>query len=106
MSGGIEAGESPLQAAQRELAEEIGLSAEHWQPLGQLDPFTASIHSTVALFVAQQVREVPRNLEATELIDHVVLPLDRAIGLVRAGEISHAPTCVILLQLALGWQAV
>lgn len=33
-AGVIEAGETPLSAAKRELLEETGCQAEHWQPLG------------------------------------------------------------------------
>jgi 8-oxo-dGTP pyrophosphatase MutT (NUDIX family) len=32
-AGTIEAGESPLECAKRELAEEVGLAAEHWSEL-------------------------------------------------------------------------
>ena len=101
VSGGIEPDESPLLAAQRELAEEIGLEAENWQMLGVIDPFTAAINSTVTLFVARDLRSVPASPEATELIEHVMMPLDEAIRKVRSGEITHAPTCMILLELAL-----
>jgi ADP-ribose pyrophosphatase len=101
VSGGIEQGESPQIAAQREMAEEIGLAAASWRCLGTIDPFTAAIYSTVTLFVAQDLTEVPRNLEGTELIEPIAMPLEKAVQLVRQGEITHAPTCLILLHLAL-----
>jgi ADP-ribose pyrophosphatase len=101
VSGGIEPGESPQIAAERELAEEIGLSAAKWRCLGTIDPFTAAIHSTVTLYVAEDLTDVPRNLESTELIEPVSMPLEQALQLVKSGEITHAPTCLILLHLAL-----
>lgn len=101
VSGGIEDGESSRLAAERELAEEIGLKADSWTELGKIDPFTAAIDSTVTMYVAEQLTAVPTNPEATELIEHVVLPLDVAVRMVRKGEITHSPTCIILLELAL-----
>lgn len=101
VSGGIEEGETELVAAERELAEEIGWSAAKWRRLGTIDPFTAAIASTVTLFVAEELTSVPKNLEGTELIESVAMPLEEALDLMRQGEITHSPTCVILLQLAL-----
>jgi ADP-ribose pyrophosphatase len=100
VSGGIEIGESPEHAAERELAEEIGLTAKSWLRLGTVDPFTAAIESTVTMFVASELAVVPTNPEATELIEHVSMPLEQAVQLVRQGEITHSPTCIILLELA------
>ena len=102
VSGGIEVDETREVAASRELAEEIGLRAERWTHLGTIDPFTAAIHSRVDLYVAEQLSECDTNPEGTEQIEHVIFPLSRAIAMVRDGSITHAPTCVTLLHLALG----
>lgn len=101
VSGGIEEGESPELTAKRELEEELGLRAANWQSLGRIDPFTASIHSTVDLFLAQELTECPTDREGTELIERVTMPLEEAVQRVRVGEISHAPTCVALFRLVL-----
>ncbi|MEZ6135526.1 MAG: NUDIX hydrolase [Pirellulaceae bacterium] len=101
VSGGIEADESPQLAAERELAEELGLRASRWMHLGKVDPFTAAIHSTVDLFLAENLTQGDRAPEGTELIQHVAIPLHEALKMVRQSEITHAPTCVALLMLAL-----
>ncbi|MCR9294475.1 MAG: NUDIX hydrolase [bacterium] len=103
VSGGIEPGESAEATARRELAEELGLQASVWKHLGSIDPFTAAIHSRVDLFVAEELQQQSANPEGTELIEHVVLALDEAVELVRSGDITHAPTCVAVLQIALGF---
>jgi ADP-ribose pyrophosphatase len=103
VSGGIESGESKDTTARRELAEELGLQAKAWQHLGSIDPFTAAIDSRVDLFVAEELEQRAARPEGTELIEHVILPLEEAVSLVRSGEITHAPTCVALLQIALGF---
>ncbi len=104
-SGGIEAGESPLESAQRELAEELGLLAGRWTHLGQVDPFTAAVRSTVDLYLAEDLQAVPKNPEGTELIEHVTMRLSEALELIGRSEITHAPTCVALLKVALSRQA-
>ncbi|QDV22147.1 NUDIX domain-containing protein [Aureliella helgolandensis] len=101
VSGGIEAGESPQVSAARELAEELGLEGAKWTHLGQVDPFTASIASTVDLYLAQDLSECVASPEGTELIEHVVVPMAEALQWVRDGRITHAPTCVALMRIAL-----
>jgi hypothetical protein len=38
VSGATEADEAPLEAARRELGEELGIAAGAWTPLGRVDP--------------------------------------------------------------------
>lgn len=101
VSGGIEAGESAELAAERELAEELGLMAAKWTRLGQVDPFTSAIASTVDLYLAQELNHCATAPEGTEQIEHIAMPLEQALELVRSSEITHAPTCVALLRIAL-----
>lgn len=101
-SGGIEREESAQQAAERELREELGIIAQRWTSLGRVDPFTAAVRSPVELFVAEQLTFVPTELEGTELIQRVSLPFDQAVHHVMDGRITHAPTCVAILKIALG----
>ncbi len=102
VSGGVEEGESPEATAQRELAEELGLTAKRWTRLGQVDPFTAAIHSPVQLYLAQDLSQGSSQPEGTETIEHVILSLDEAVRMVLRSEITHGPTCVALLRIALG----
>lgn len=101
VSGGIEEGETPEVAAERELAEEIGLTARKWTHLGTVDPFTAAIFSRVDLYVAEDLESCEASPEGTEQIEHVTMPLSEAIQRVRESQITHAPTCVALLHIAL-----
>lgn len=98
VSGGIEPGEDETLTAQRELQEEIGLVAEHWEQVGTVDPFTTVVVSPTRLYIASGLSEASTSPEGTEVIEMLKMSLDEAIGLIASGEITHAPTCVVLLQ--------
>lgn len=100
VSGGIDDGETSEAAARRELQEELGLLAEELISLGTVDPFTSSLHSPTGLFLARRLTETEATPEGTELIRLVKLPLESAVEKVIAGEITHAPSCVLILKAA------
>src|SRR6516162_8679399 len=55
VSGGREPHEDPLDAARRELAEELGIAAAEWIALGYFDPFTTMLCAPAELFLARQL---------------------------------------------------
>lgn len=99
VSGGIEVGETPRDAAARELLEELGIIAQSWTHLGTVDPFTSAINSPVELYLAQDLSFTDRQLEGTELIESISLGFAEAVQGVMDGQITHAPTCVALLKI-------
>ena len=105
VSGGIEPGETALGTARRELEEELGLRAERWTDLGSVDPFTTIVVSPTRLYMAEGLTEVDSCPEGTELIRRVKLPLSEAVAQVMKSRITHGPTCVLLLKVALQHQA-
>lgn len=98
VSGGIEPGEDALTTAQRELQEELGITATEWEPLGVVDPFTTVVVSPTVLYLARGLSWGETNPEGTEQIRCVRLPFDEAVEMVLDGRISHAPTCVLILK--------
>lgn len=101
VSGGIEPDESPLTTAQRELQEELGIEAAEWIESGVVDPFTASVVSPTTLYIARGLRFGAPSLEGTELIRCVKMPLAEAVEKVLRSEITHAPSCVLILRSAM-----
>ncbi len=102
VSGGIEPNEEPLTAARRELAEELGIEAQQWKHLGSIDPFTSAVCSPVQIYIARDLSRCPTNPEGTEQIEHIVLSGSEALKAVLDGRITHAPTCIGILRIAMG----
>ena len=96
VSGGIEPGEDADVTAVRELQEELGLVAGCWKYLTTVDPFTTIMVSPTRLYFALELTEVESKPDGTETIEKIVMPLETAWQKVVAGEITHAPTCVLI----------
>jgi 8-oxo-dGTP pyrophosphatase MutT (NUDIX family) len=98
VSGGIDEDEPPQVAARRELREELGIEAAQWMDLGLVDPFTSIIHSPATLFLARQLSLVEPEREGTEIIKVLKLNLSEAVRMVMESEITHGPSCVLILK--------
>lgn len=99
--GGCPQGESPLAAAQRELEEEVGLRAHHWQELMNMHLSNSVTDEFCVVFVARDLFAGQQQLEATEDIEYKKLPLSEAIAMVKRGEITDAISVAALLRIAL-----
>lgn len=98
VSGGIEAGESALDAARRELREEAGFTAARWSDLGVVNPFTSVIQSPNHLFLARDLAPAERAPDDGEHVEVVWMPLTKAIEAVMSGAITHAGSCLAILK--------
>jgi ADP-ribose pyrophosphatase len=70
-------GESPLEAAQRELAEEVGLGAESWEPILSFYTSAGFTDERVHLFRATGLHEASAESGEHERIEIVPWPLAR-----------------------------
>jgi 8-oxo-dGTP pyrophosphatase MutT (NUDIX family) len=79
--GGVQAGESAWDAAQREVAEEIGVPAGRLVPLGAGDPIYTSVSNfSVVPFVAHLPDPVPTFVHDQRELDGVIsIPLERLL---------------------------
>jgi ADP-ribose pyrophosphatase len=80
-AGAVEPGESPLEAAKRETAEEVGFSSDDWVELGSFWTMPGRGDEVGGLFLARDARPVarPPQEEQTEV---VLEPIDVALELV------------------------
>lgn len=98
VSGGIDQGETPLEAAKRELKEESGLEAEEWIDLGTVNPFTSIVESPSYLFLAKKLKEGTRSLENGEFLEVLKVPMEKAVEMVMQSKITHGPSCALILK--------
>lgn len=96
--GMLEEDEPPLGAAQREIQEELGIRAEEWIDLGVFDLDTSIVHCPVHLFVAKQLTFTQPHQEGTETIERIAMPFDQAVQMVMDSQITHGPSCALLLK--------
>ncbi|MGH9835943.1 MAG: NUDIX domain-containing protein [Blastocatellia bacterium] len=96
VSGVIEEGETPVEAARRELREKLNLEAGRWIDLGRVDPMTSQIDSSTTLFLASGLSFVKKKdgVRASA----VRMPLNEAVGRALGGEITHGASCVLLFR--------
>jgi ADP-ribose pyrophosphatase len=96
-AGKLEKDEEPQATAARELAEEAGLRAEHWQKLGTALMTPGFCDEKIHIYLAGQLTLVRSQPERHELIEIHWLPFSEAIAQVHDGTIHDAKTMLGLL---------
>lgn len=89
---------SPLQAAQRELREETGLTASSWQDLGVLWPSPGFCDERLAVFLARELSQSTPIVAEDEVIQVHWLPLQQAVTMAALDEISDAKSVAALFR--------
>jgi ADP-ribose pyrophosphatase len=94
-----EEGESPLDTAKRELAEEIGKQAEHWEDLGSFYTSPGFTTEEVFLFLATGISDADGTAEAheDERIDVEIRPVSELDAIL--DETKDAKTLIGLRKL-------
>jgi 8-oxo-dGTP pyrophosphatase MutT (NUDIX family) len=100
ISGGIDEGEDPLAAAKREAREELGVEGEQWEALQSFHLETSMIKGPVHLFVVKDLHCTETDPDDTEEIKGFKVTLPEAVNMVLRGQITHGPSCVLLLKAA------
>ena len=98
ISGGVEAGEEPLLAARRETREELGIEGATWTTMGFFHLETSIVKGPVYLFVLRGLSFTETDPDDTEDVKTLKLPLAEAVQKVLGNEITHGPSCVLLLK--------
>lgn len=98
VAGHMEKGESPLEAAKKELHEETGLTAKTWQ---QLSTFyvSANMDAVVHIFYATDLTEGKQQLDEDEDIEIVKIPFSKALKKIDNSEIRVSSNVASLLLL-------
>jgi ADP-ribose pyrophosphatase len=97
-AGRRDGGESPEQAARREMEEEVGLHAARLEPLATFWTTPGFCDEVMYLFRATGLESVPPRPEADERIEHATFTLEQAMAMVKRGEVREGKTLVALLM--------
>lgn len=99
--GMVDAGEEPLAAAQRELAEETGYTAETWRHLGTTLPNPAIQGNRLYSYLAIDARPtMETRFDSSEVIAIETAPLAGVRAMLRDGRIDHALVIAAFAHLA------
>lgn len=95
-------GESPVEAARRELLEETGLAAEEWKVLVDVDVSPGFTDEALRVYLATGISEVPQPDREHEEADMTVswVSIDDAVAQVFSGDIVNATAVAGILALA------
>ncbi len=103
-AGKLDAGETPLACALRELAEETGYRAREWARAGLLHNAIAYSTEGIEIWFARGLTLGERQLEAGEFLDVAAMSEDELNALAASGELTDGKTLIGLLWLA-RWRA-
>lgn len=97
-AGKLDAGEPPQVCAKRELAEETGVLAKHWTPLGLFMPAPGIFTELIHLYLARDLEIGQPKPDADEDLELKWLPLDEAIDLTLSGAWNDGKTALGLFR--------
>ena len=100
--GGSHTGESNMVAvAQRELAEEVGVLAAHWEPLGMVDVCNGVTNDVQSLYLATGLSATEMKLDPEEDITVEWRPFEEAVAMALDGRITEVCSVAAILRVAM-----
>jgi 8-oxo-dGTP pyrophosphatase MutT (NUDIX family) len=97
-AGKLDAGEAPEVCAVRELAEETGVAARRWTPLGLYIPAPSLFTEVIHLYLARELDVGPPAPDPDEELEVKWVPFGQALGLIQQGTWNDGKTALALLR--------
>lgn len=104
-AGTLDPGENPLECARRELIEEAGYQANHFEKLTEIVPAPGYTDERIHIFLATDLAPVPQNLDKDEVLEVALLPLDETLAMIRDGRIQDALTVIGIFFVSMRFRA-
>ncbi len=98
-AGKLDAGESPLDCARRELREETGYTARQWARAGLLHPVVAYSTEVIEIWFARELHGGARQLDEGEFLEVFSATPAQLHDWCRSGAVTDAKTLVGALWL-------
>ncbi len=102
-AGKLDPAETPRVAAQRELAEETGYTADTWLHFHTHHPLIAYSTERIEFFIARGLHAGERRLDEGEFIETEIVSTSSLLSALKSGRITDGKTVTgLLLALQLG----
>jgi len=99
-AGKLDAGETPLAGAQRELAEETGYRAKKWRPLVEYYASPGFLGESMKVFLAAGLEPGETHLEEDEEIELRLVKMSELLKMIEKGAILDGKTMTSVLLYA------
>jgi ADP-ribose pyrophosphatase len=93
-AGTLDPGEGPLECARRELIEETGYRAGHWEKIIEVLPAPGYTDERIHVFSASDLQPAPQNLDKDEVLEVVQLSRGETLTMIKDGRIQDALTII------------
>jgi 8-oxo-dGTP pyrophosphatase MutT (NUDIX family) len=97
-AGKLDCGEAPERCAVRELAEETGVTARAWTPLGLYIPAPGIFTELIHMYLARELEVGTPTPDTDEELELKWMPLGEAIEHVLRGEWNDGKTALALMR--------
>ena len=99
-TGAARAGEDLLEAARRELREEVGYLAAELEHINTYYTSKSIVQETAHLYIGRNLTQVQAMPDETEFLEVGVFPFDQVLEMTLAGEIRDSMTVIAVLLAA------
>ncbi len=97
-AGKLEYGEDPYECGARELEEETGYIANKIQLLGKFYSTPGFTNEMLHVYMATELIKGNFKPDTDELIEPLIIPLDKLVRMVMDGKINDAKTIIAILK--------